>query len=65
VRTLQAWRDRMKARRAEAVALVGERTVAKYDKYLQLAMLGFHGATMNLLRIGFRRIDRPRGTPVG
>jgi cyclopropane-fatty-acyl-phospholipid synthase len=61
VRTVQTWRDRLKARRAQAVAVVGEATVAKYDKYLQLAMLGFHGATMNLLRIGFRRIDYPRG----
>ena len=60
VRTLQAWRDRLRARRAQAVAIVGDGTVAKYDKYLQMAMLGFHGATMNLLRIGFRRIDRPR-----
>jgi cyclopropane-fatty-acyl-phospholipid synthase len=60
VRTIQAWRHRLRARWAEAATIVGESTVAKYDKYLQLAMLGFRGATMNLLRIGFRRIDRPR-----
>jgi cyclopropane-fatty-acyl-phospholipid synthase len=59
-RTLQEWRQRMKARKAEATALVGEQVVARYDKYLQLAMIGFHAGTMGLLRIALRRLDRPR-----
>lgn len=59
-RTLQVWRQRMKARREEALALVGEKVYARYDKYLQMAMIGFHVGTMGLLRIAFRRLDRPR-----
>ncbi|WP_437963540.1 cyclopropane-fatty-acyl-phospholipid synthase family protein [Sorangium sp. So ce260] len=60
-RTLQVWRHRMKAHRAAAVAQVGESVVARYDRYLQLAMIGFHVGTMGLLRIAFRRLDRSLG----
>jgi len=61
-RTLKAWRQRLTARRAEAVLEVGEAVVARYDQYLQLAMIGFHVGTMGLLRVALRRLPEPRGT---
>lgn len=58
-RTLAEWRKRLRARRADAIARVGPEVVARYDQYLQLAMIGFHVGTMGLLRLGLRRIDAP------
>ncbi|GAX39734.1 hypothetical protein NIES4075_06910 [Tolypothrix sp. NIES-4075] len=59
-RTLKVWLKRLKANRKEAVNLVGEEVVAKYEKYLSFCMIGFHTGTMDLLRISMRRIDNPR-----
>jgi cyclopropane-fatty-acyl-phospholipid synthase len=58
--TLKCWYRSLRARRADAVALVGEQTVVDYERYLSLFMVGFHTGAMNLLRIAFRRIDAPR-----
>lgn len=58
--TFKAWQERLKSRRAEAVQLVGEEVVARYDLFFRLAIHGFHAGTMNLSRLTMRRIDRPR-----
>jgi cyclopropane-fatty-acyl-phospholipid synthase len=61
-RTCVEWRRRLRARRDEAVALVGEPIVRRYEKYFQLLSIGFHVGTMGLLRIALRRIDEPAGS---
>ena len=59
-RTNRAWLTSLRANRAEAVKLVGEQNVVRYEKYLALFIIGFHTGTMNLLRITLRRNDKPR-----
>jgi cyclopropane-fatty-acyl-phospholipid synthase len=59
-RTNKAWLTSLRANRAEAVRLVGEQNVARYEKYLALFIIGFHTGTMHLLRITMRRNDKPR-----
>jgi cyclopropane-fatty-acyl-phospholipid synthase len=56
-RTSLEWRRRLLKRRAEAVALVGEEAVSRYDKYLHLWAIGFHTGTMGLLRLQLRRLE--------
>lgn len=56
-RTLRHWLKNLRAKRKEAVALVGERETSKYEKYLSLCMIGFHSTAFNLSRIMLRRID--------
>ncbi|MEM6610980.1 MAG: cyclopropane-fatty-acyl-phospholipid synthase family protein [Cyanobacteria bacterium P01_C01_bin.72] len=58
-RTCKAWLSGLKANRAEAVRLVGEEMVKRYEKYLSFVSIGFHLGNMNLLRIQLRRLDRP------
>jgi cyclopropane-fatty-acyl-phospholipid synthase len=58
--TLRAWLARLKARRAEAVALVGEDVVKRYEQYLRLCIYMFVSGGCDLHRVAFRRIDRPR-----
>jgi cyclopropane-fatty-acyl-phospholipid synthase len=56
-RTARAWLNNLRARSAEATALVGAETVETYKKYLGLLVVGFHTGTMNLARIGMRRCE--------
>ena len=58
--TLKHWYFNLRAKKAQAVALVGEETVANYEKYLSLFMIGFHTGAMNLFRIALRRVDARR-----
>ena len=60
VRTLKAWRNRLRENRKSAIDLVGEAVVNKYQKYLNMFIIGFHLGTMNLARFALRRIDNPR-----
>ncbi len=60
IRTLQTWLAALKANRQQAVALVGEEVVARYEKYLSFFIIGFHRGTINLARLTLRRIDAPR-----
>ncbi|MGD1807097.1 class I SAM-dependent methyltransferase [Dapis sp. BLCC M126] len=60
VRTFKAWLKKLKENRQQAVDLVGEESVARYEKYCGLFMIGFHTGTMDLSRIAMRRIDKPR-----
>lgn len=60
-RTLRSWLERLVNNRAEAVKLVGEEMVAKYEKYFKLLIIAFEVyGSMDLYRIEFRKIDRPR-----
>jgi cyclopropane-fatty-acyl-phospholipid synthase len=58
-RTMRAWLTRLRATRWRAVELVGEEKVAVFERYLALMVVAFHTGSMNLARIGFRRIDSP------
>jgi cyclopropane-fatty-acyl-phospholipid synthase len=56
-RTLRIWLARLKARRNEAVALVGEESVARYERYLQYAFIGFQTGNLDLYRIVLQRVE--------
>jgi cyclopropane-fatty-acyl-phospholipid synthase len=58
-RTMQQWRRALRARRAEAIAIVGEAAFTRYDRMCAMFAIGFHVGTMSLLRIALRRIDDP------
>lgn len=55
--TLKAWLKNLKANRKEAVNMVGEEVVIRYEKYLNISIIGFHTGTMNLSRIAMRRLE--------
>ncbi|MCX4091567.1 SAM-dependent methyltransferase [Nocardia sp. alder85J] len=52
--TCEQWARRLRARRAEAVAVVGDEVVARYERYLKLSALGFRMGKLGLLRIVLR-----------
>lgn len=54
--TYRRYGYRLKARRDEAVALVGEQTVRRFELYHSLFVIAFHTGAMDLLRITLRRI---------
>jgi len=58
-RTLLEWRRRLRKRRSEAVALVGEAVFERYDNYLHLLAIGFHVGSMGLLRLELRKLEQP------
>ncbi len=49
--TCEQWARRLRARRAEAVDLVGADVVARYERYLKLSALGFRMNKIGLLRL--------------
>ena len=59
-RTCQVWLKRLVAKRAEAVALVGEEVVARYLRYLKLSSVLFNHGQCYLLRVTLRRFDNVR-----
>lgn len=59
-RTLRAWLAKLKARRAEAVAVVGEDVVVRFEKYLRLSIFMFEQGRCDLYQLQLRRIDNPR-----
>ena len=59
-RTCRAWLSRLQTNRTAAVNLVGDEVVARYKKYLKMAIIGFHVGRIGLLRMALRRIDKPR-----
>jgi len=63
VKTLRAWLRRLRSRKADAINLVGEDTVGRYEKYLDLSIVAFASGSCDLYRIGLQRIDRPRIAP--
>jgi len=56
-RTLHYWLKNLRANRAQAVDLVGEKVVKKYEHYFGICMIAFHSAALNLSRITFKRIN--------
>lgn len=58
-RTNREWLSRLRANRLEAVELVGDGNVARYERYLSLFIIGFHTGTMHLLRLTMRRNNKP------
>lgn len=58
--TMREWLGRLRARRDQAVELIGAEKVDVFERYLGLMVVAFHTGTMNLARIGFRRIDARR-----
>jgi cyclopropane-fatty-acyl-phospholipid synthase len=60
VLTTRAWLARLMARRSQAVARVGEPTVARYERYLRLCTWMFASGSCALYRFDLQRIDRPR-----
>jgi cyclopropane-fatty-acyl-phospholipid synthase len=61
VRTLDTWAARLLENRAAAVALVGEATVVRFQRYLKLSSYMFQTGACHLIRLGLRRIDQPKG----
>lgn len=59
-RTCRIWLSRLKANRAAAIQEVGEETVARYEKYLKMAIIGFYTSQISLLRLSLRRLDNPQ-----
>lgn len=55
-RTCRHWLDSLRARHAEAVALVGEAMVSRYERYLAASVSAFTRRHVNLLRIVFERV---------
>ncbi len=55
-RTCQCWHDGLVARRDEAVDLVGEATVADYERYLAAAADAFRKRHLGLVRIIFESV---------
>lgn len=55
VRTLKAWRRNLRACREAAIAEVGERTFAFYERYLVIAAIAFAARHLVLLRLKFAR----------
>lgn len=59
--TAREWRKNLKKHAAEALEITDKATVAKYEQYLGMVILGFEVfESMNLYRITFRRINKPR-----
>jgi cyclopropane-fatty-acyl-phospholipid synthase len=59
-RTLRCWRQRLAKHRQAAIVSSSAETVERYERYLDLARIGFATGTMGLLRLRLRRIDAPR-----
>lgn len=54
-RTLKLWHRNLVARRAEAVALVGEAAVAHFERYLKISAMAFRMGFICLLRMSFAK----------
>ncbi len=60
-KTAREWLFNLKKNREKAVALVGEDTVQRYEKYFSLLVIGFEvQESMSLYRITLRKINKPR-----
>lgn len=56
-RTCEQWANNLRARRKEAIALVGPEQVARYERYLKLSAYGFWTGNITLLRFTLRPIE--------
>jgi cyclopropane-fatty-acyl-phospholipid synthase len=55
-RTARHWLAQLRRRRADAVKIVGEEVVGRYERYLALLVIGFHTGTMGLVRMALRPV---------
>src|SRR5262249_5694418 len=55
-RTCREWLERLTARREDALRVVGEEDVVRYERYLAAAARLFEGSACSLLRIQLRRV---------
>ncbi len=58
--TCRRWFERLLSRQREATAAANEAVVARFVRYLKISSILFHEGYTNLLRIAFRRLDKPR-----
>lgn len=56
-RTCETWANNLRARRREAIDLVGREQVARYERYLKLSAFGFWTGNITLLRFVLRPIE--------
>ena len=56
VRTLQVWLARLRDRRAEATAMIGEEGFVFYDRYLRRSIYGFKKKELQLCRFVFQAL---------
>jgi cyclopropane-fatty-acyl-phospholipid synthase len=56
-RTCRVWLERMKARRAEALEIVGADSFKQFERYLQYSYLGFQSRNLALYRFTLKRVD--------
>ena len=61
-RTLRMWYTNLKARRADAVRLKGEKEVKRFERYLRLMAYMFEVGGLDLHRITLRKIDLPKNS---
>jgi cyclopropane-fatty-acyl-phospholipid synthase len=54
--TCMEWLRRLRAKKSEAVAMVGDEMVTRYERYLQLSTLGFETGYLALFRITLSRV---------
>ena len=59
-RTCLVWLERLLARRREAIEAANEAVVRSFVRYLKISSILFHEGHTHLLRIAFRRLDKPR-----
>jgi cyclopropane-fatty-acyl-phospholipid synthase len=59
VKTLRAWLDRLRTRRADAIAASSEEVVARCERYLRMFAHSMELGAFTLLRLTMRRIDLP------
>ena len=59
-RTLRAWYDNIRKNRQLCVDIKGEEEVARFEKYLRLCSYMYEVGGLELYRITFRKIDKPK-----
>ena len=62
--TLRAWTANLRARRAEATALVGDERVRTWELYMLASALGFEDAEITVYQVLATRNDAPHGLPL-
>ncbi len=55
-KTFETWAANLKKNRARAIALVGEETTSRYERYLRQSSIGFYMGKIALLRLSLRPI---------
>lgn len=60
VTTLKEWRQRLSQQRSAAIALVGEATVKRYDRYFRISEFTLQNGNCDLLQLSLRKINHPK-----